>query len=95
MRLPETLSRKAIIETFDKLEPVTWEKLFEREDSNGIGKNRVLGDYQRKAYYKTDGIMQWLVRNGHYTVDNFARSPKCGGDSSMHGMPRRTAAFGV
>ena len=95
MKLPETLSRKAIIETFDKLEPVTWEKLFEREDSNGIGKLRAVGDYRGKAYYQTDGIMQWLIRNGHYTIDEFNRSSKCGGNSQMYGMPRRIAAIGV
>lgn len=95
MKLPETLSRKAIIETFNYLEPVTWEKLFEREDSNGIGKLRTVGDYPSKAYYRTDGIMEWLVRNGHYTLEDFKRTPKLGGESPVYGMPKRTAAFGV
>lgn len=95
MNLPATLNRKAIIETFDKFAPVTWEKLFEREDQNGIGKLRTEGDYPGKAYYVTSGIMEWLIRNGHYTVDEFKRNPKCGGESTMQGMPRRIAAFGL
>lgn len=90
MKLPETLSRKAITEAFDKLAPVTWEKLFEREGGNGILKYRVPGDYQRMAYYQTAGIMEWLVRHGHYTVDEFARTPKLGGEVPSN-APRRLA----
>lgn len=93
MKLPETLSRRAITETFDKLEPVTWEKLFEREDSNGIGKHRVVGDYQRKAYYRTDGIMAWLVREGYYTLDDYRTTPRLGGEAPASSFlaPRRIA----
>lgn len=87
MKLPETLSRKAITETFDRLEAVTWEKLFEREDSNGIGKHRVSGDYQRKAYYRTVGIMEWLVREGHYTLDEYRNTPRLGGEAPGPSFP--------
>jgi hypothetical protein len=90
MKLPETLSRKAIIEAFDKLAPVTWEKLFEREATNGILKYRVPGDYQRMAYYRTAGIMEWLVRHAHYTVDEFDSTPKLGGEAPAS-PPRRIA----
>ena len=93
MKLPETLSRRAVTETFDKLEPVTWEKLFEREDSNGIVKHRVAGDYQRKAYYRTAGIMAWLVTEGHYTLDDYRNTPRLGGEApgSSFLAPRRIA----
>lgn len=91
MKLPETLSRRAIIETFDQLAPVTWEKLFEREDCNGIVKYRVTGDYKAKAYYLTSGIMEWLVREGHYTLDQFERDPKVGGELPAHPPVRRLA----
>lgn len=88
MNLPDRLSRKAIIETFDKLAPVTWEKLFEREDQNGIGKHRVLGDdYQRKAYYLTAGVMAWLVREGHYTLDEYRSTPRLGGEAPQPSFP--------
>lgn len=87
MKLPETLSRKAIIETFNCLEPVTWEKLFEREDGNGIGKLRVQCEYQRKAYYLTQGIMEWLVREGHYTLDDYRRTPRLGGEAPKADLP--------
>lgn len=65
--LPDSLSRKSIIFEFDKLTPVAWEKLFEREDQNGIGKLRVLGDLNNKVYYRTEGIIHWLIRNAYYT----------------------------
>ena len=93
MKLPETLSRRAVTETFDKLEPVTWEKLFEREDSNGIVKHRVAGDYQRKAYYRTAGIMAWLVTEGHYTLDDYRNTPRLGGEAPGPSFlaPRRIA----
>ena len=95
MKLPETLSRKAIIETFNHLEPVTWENLFDREDTNGIAKHRVPGDYQRKVYYRTAGIMEWLVREGYYTLDDYRRIPRLGGESSAHSLPSpRRVAFG-
>lgn len=95
MDLPSKLNRRAIMATFDRLEPVTWEKLFEREDTNGIGKNRVSGDYPGKAYYKTDGVMKWLVSNGHYTVDEFSNIPKCGGEPRYLRMQPRATVFGV
>lgn len=67
--LPDSLSRKSVSATFTKLSPVAWEKLFEREDQNCIAKLRVLGDMNNKVYYKTEGIIHWLVRNGYYTVE--------------------------
>ena len=93
MKLPDTLSRKAITEAFTKLEPVTWEKLFEREDSNGIVKLRVVGDYQRTAYYRTEGIMAWLVTEGHYTLDDYRNTSRLGGEAPGPSFlaPRRIA----
>lgn len=67
MKLPDSLSRRSIITEFDKLTPVSWEKLFEREDQNGIAKLRVLGDFENRAYYRTEGLIHWLVRNAYYT----------------------------
>lgn len=72
-KLPEILSRKAIVQTFDKISPTTWEKLFERESMNGISKLRTNGDYPGRTYYKTDGLIQWMIRNGHYTLDQIER----------------------
>lgn len=69
MELPSSLTRNAVINTFRKISPVAWEKLFEREDQNGIGNLRVSGDYPKRAYYATDGLIQWLVRNNRYSVD--------------------------
>lgn len=93
-KLPETLSRRAIIEAFNKLAPVTWEKLFEREDSNGIGKHRIpIGpkDYKAKAYYRTIGIMGWLIREGHYRLDECQSNPRIYGEAPAYPVPRRIA----
>lgn len=69
--LPTTLSRKAVASTFDKLTPVAWEKHFEREHHNGIAKLRVNGegDARNRAYYSTEQIIMWLIRNGYYTFE--------------------------
>ncbi len=67
--LPDSLSRKSITATFTKLSAVAWEKLFERENQNCIAKLRVAGDMNNKVYYRTEGIVHWLVRNGYYTVE--------------------------
>jgi hypothetical protein len=65
--LPDSLTRRGISAEFDKLTAVAWEKLFEREDLNGIAKLRVLGDMNNKVYYSVEGITLWLVRNDYYT----------------------------
>lgn len=67
MQLPDSLGRKAITQIFDRISPVGWEKLFEREDENGIAKLRVEGDFRRRAYYSTAGLVHWLVRNSYYS----------------------------
>jgi hypothetical protein len=59
--------------TFDRHSAVSWEKLFEREDQNGLAKLRVEGDYASKAYYETEGLIHWLVRNDHYTIGQIQR----------------------
>ena len=90
LTLPSSLSRRAICQTFNRLEPVTWEKLFEREDGNGLAKWRVNGDYKGKSYYDTHGIMEWLVRNGHYTLSEVK---ELAGDSTPNGITVRTHAL--
>jgi hypothetical protein len=65
--LPESLSRRGIAAEFDKLTPVAWEKLFEREDINGLVKLRVPGDMRDRVYYSVEGVALWLVRNDYYT----------------------------
>lgn len=78
--LPDKLSRKAVIKIFDQLSPTKWEKLFEREDGNGLAKLRGEGDFPGRAYYETAGLIQWLVRNGYYmpeqNVSKIDRAPR-------------------
>lgn len=71
--LPDQLTRRGIAAEFDRLTPTAWEKLFEREDQNGIAKLRVAGDMNNKAYYSVEGIIQWLVRNDYYTRSEISR----------------------
>jgi hypothetical protein len=66
---PSSLSRKSIPMIFRRLSPVAWEKLFEREDGNGIGKLRVAGDFSSRVYYDTEGLIHWLIRNAYYTPE--------------------------
>lgn len=87
MKLPDSLSRKAVISTFDRISAVAWEKLFEREDQNGLGKLRVPGDYPGKTYYRTDGLVHWLIRNDHYTVEQI--ESKTNGSRAIP-LPART-----
>lgn len=77
--LPDQLTRRGISAEFDKLTPVAWEKLFEREDQNGIEKLRVAGDMNNKVYYNVEGIIQWLVRNDYYTRAEISRKLGLGG----------------
>lgn len=64
--LPDSLSRRGIADEFDKLTPIAWERLFDKENQNGIAKLRVPGDMNNRAYYSVEGIAQWLVRNDYY-----------------------------
>lgn len=73
MNLPDSLSRKAVIQTFDRISAVGWERLFAREDQNGLSCLRVPGDFKGKTYYSTEGLTHWLVRNDRYTVVEIRR----------------------
>lgn len=70
MNLPQSLTRNAVIATFQKISPVAWEKLFEREHHNGLAGIRVSGSYPGKIYYSTEALIQWLISNNRYTVDD-------------------------
>lgn len=87
-KLPDSLSRKAVISTFDRISAVAWEKLFEREDHNGLGKLRVPGDYAGKSYYSTEGVIHWLIRNDHYTIEQI--ESKTNGTGRAPLLPSRT-----
>jgi len=65
--LPDKLSRKACMKVFDQITPCAWEKLFEREDRNGIASLREAGDFPKLAYYRTNDLIHWLIRNGYLT----------------------------
>lgn len=67
LSLPDKLSRKAATKIFDQISPCAWEKLFEREDKNGIVAFRETGDFPKLAYYRTQDLIHWLIRNGYLT----------------------------
>lgn len=88
MNLPDSLSRKAITQTFDRISPVAWERLFAREDCNGLSCLRVPGDFKGKTYYSTEGLVHWLVRNDRYTIVEVRRIVN--GSPAVTGMTIRT-----
>lgn len=69
--LPKKLCRKAVISHFTKLTASQWEWLFAHEKKNGLHALRVKGNFGYKAYYRTEGIIQWLVSEDHYVSEEF------------------------
>ena len=70
MQLPKKLTRRAIIQEFTKISEGRWEYLFEHEKENGISEFRVDGHFS-KAYYLTDGIVDWLLTEAIYRRSDF------------------------
>jgi len=77
--LPDSLSRRGIATEFDKLTPVAWERLFDKENQNGIARLRVPGDMNNRAYYSGEGMKDWLLSEGHYHPEDFPVIPDSGG----------------
>ena len=71
MKLPDSLNRKAVKRHFGKLKESRWDHLFECEKKNGLHRCRVDGDYPKLAYYSTELLKAWLIRNSHYDADEF------------------------
>lgn len=90
-KLPEKLTRKAIIQHFTRLSEARWGHLFEHEKENGIHDLRVEGHF-KKAYYDTDRIMAWLVTEGVYTVSDFCTSATSA--NAWGGLAVRTHVMG-
>lgn len=91
MKLPNKLCRKAIKNCFPKVSEATWDYLFDYEKQNGLFELRVPGDYKKLAYYKTSGLMDWLVHNGHYTPVEFDLAPRM--SSGWGGLITKTHAL--
>ena len=72
---PAKLSRKAVKRAFTKVSSQRWDYLFRHEAVNGIRELRVEGPFE-KAYYGTQGIIEWLVTEAVYTADEFSDAPK-------------------
>ena len=67
--LPTELDRRAVAANFDFISPAGWEGLFDREKHNGLFALRVPGpDYDQRTYYSTAGLIDWLIRNGRYSL---------------------------
>ena len=74
MKLPDSLNRKAVKRHFDKIKESRWDHLFECEKKNGLHRCRVDGDYPKLAYYDTQMLKDWLVRNSIYDAGDFDQS---------------------
>ena len=76
--LPKKLCRNAVKSHFTKLLPNQWDWLFAHEKTNGLHALRIKGPF-KKAYYRTQGLVQWLVCEDHYTAEEFKPIPKQAG----------------
>lgn len=71
MKLPTSLNRKAIKQSFPHVRESTWDNLFDNEKNNGLYALRVKGP-DKYPYYDTQELMVWLVQRGLYRVGDFS-----------------------
>ena len=72
--LPDRICRRAAKKCFTKLNEPTWNYLFRHEKENGLHALRAKDEHAR-AYYRTDDLMKWLVKEAYYTPADFDDSP--------------------
>lgn len=70
---PLRASRRALKACFTKVDPATWDYIFDIEKQNGLHVYRVQGP-NSKAFYSTDGVVQWLCEMGYYTPADFEQT---------------------
>lgn len=71
LEFPDKLNRKAVRRNFDKLNPETWDYLFDYEKENGLSSCRTQGWGVRHAWYDTALLKVWLIDRGYYTLKDF------------------------
>ena len=71
MDLPNSLSRNAVKAHFDKISEGRWEYYFRHEAENGLRALRTDDGAFARAYYDTELLKQWLVREAIYKVSDF------------------------
>lgn len=81
-KIPKKLTRKAVRQEFTNLSEASWDHLFEHEKTNGLSGHRVEGPYPL-AYYRSEGLIDWLVMHGHYKRADFIEHPMATGWSGL------------
>lgn len=72
LKLPETFIRRAVKRNFDKINPETWDYLFDCEKENGLYQCRVKPEWGvRFAWYSVASVKAWLIYRGYYTIGDF------------------------
>ena len=89
--LPEKLNRRAVIRCFNRLSEARWLYLFRIERKVGLYQYRVTGHYRRN-YYKTDGLIQWLISEGYYLPEDFGQSAHAQSWNSLPAMRQHRMA---
>lgn len=74
MNLPSSLSRNAVKAHFTKVSAGRWEYYFRHEKRNGIGSLRVDDGAFERAYYDTEKLKEWLIREAIYRTSDFEAS---------------------
>lgn len=86
---PVRASRRALKALFTKVDPATWDYLFDIERKNGLHEHRVKGPSDLYAFYNVDGVMTWLCEMGYYTPRDF-RSAEMAPSNHWSGLHVRT-----
>lgn len=76
MKLPDKLNRRAVVSNLDKVNPKTWEYLFDCEKVNGLAACRTKGCGIKHVWYATELLMIWLVERGYYLPEDFEEKKK-------------------
>ena len=86
---PARASRRALKNLFTKVDPSTWDYLFDIERKNGLHSCRVKGPSALYAFYNVDQVMTWLCEMGYYTPLDFER-PQSAPSNHWSGLQVRT-----
>mgnify|MGYP001575059166 CR=1 FL=1 len=72
MKLPDSLSRKAVKGNFTNVSEATWDYLFDYEKKNGLFEIRVRLGAMKRPYYDTKKLKKWLLNKGYYREIEFS-----------------------
>jgi len=77
----QPLERRVVIENYQKLSPHAWEKIFQREQSNGLISAKI--PEKSPFQYSEKKLEKWLITKGYYSASDFTKSV---GDAKSRGL---------